>query len=62
MTKPATPRQQKPPPAPGRYILCIGKWASLAKLAEQYGFPLVEPPEPQPKPTARQARRKPATK
>lgn len=57
MTKPPTPRQQKPPATPGRYILCIGKWAAMEMLSIQYGFPLADPPEPQPKP-----KRKPATK
>lgn len=56
MKQPTTPRQ-KPPPQPGRYILCIGKWAAMEMLSIQHGFPLIEQPESQPKP-----KRKPATK
>ena len=50
MTKPTTPRQQKPPAQPGRYILCIGKWAAMEMLSIRYGFPLREQPEVAPKP------------
>lgn len=46
MTKPTTPeRHQKPQRDPGRYILCIGKWAAMEMLSIQYGFPLKEPEE-----------------
>lgn len=47
MTKPTTPptRRQKPQRNPGRYVLCIGKWAALAMTAEIYGFELKEQPE-----------------
>lgn len=49
MTKPASPRPQ-------RYILCIGKWTSLALTAEKYGFELVIN-EDAPKPAQPQGKR-----
>ena len=36
-----TTTKQKPPKQP--YILCVGKWTSLALTAEAHGFELNEP-------------------
>ncbi len=40
--KPPT-RKQKPRPVAKPYVLCIGKWASMALTAEIYSFELKEP-------------------
>lgn len=37
-----TQRKQKPRPAAQPYVLCIGKWVSMALTAEIYGFELNE--------------------